>query len=389
MRLSGQLNFPKTDHVFFGKPATETLRAEAERLGAKRVFLIVSRTLDQMTDEIENIRVALGEHYAGTYSGIPQHTTRREVVEAAAHAIDVGADLVVAVGGGSVVDAAKIVTLCIEHGVISPSGLDGFEVLPGPDGRPIRPEHRGRRIRQIAIPSTLSGGEYNAGCLVTDADRGVKHTFFHPLMAPISVILDPDLARHTPKQLWVGSGTRALDHGVEALCSKAGNPFVDGVVLHGVRLLSSGLRAWNRDPTAEARRLCQQGSWLSSVGLQMRVPMGASHGIGHVLGGTCQVPHFLCTPVLLPSILRYNEPESRDIQAQLADALGMPGASAADAFEALTRELGLPQRLSDVGVGPDQFEKIGQGSMKEFFVFSNPRPLRTPADVIEILKLAA
>ena len=103
------------DQVIFGKPAGQALREEAERRDAKRVFLIVSRTLNTQTDEIEKIRNALGSRYAGTFDGVPQHTTRASAVEATAQAAEAKADLVVAVGGGSVVDAAKIVLMCLEH----------------------------------------------------------------------------------------------------------------------------------------------------------------------------------------------------------------------------------------------------------------------------------
>ena len=390
MRKSGIYNFPPMDRVVYGKTCSDAVRGEAERLEANRVFLMVSGTLNRTTDEIERVRLALGTRYGGTYDKVPQHTTRREVAEATAAALDAKADLIVAIGGGSVVDAAKIVLMCMEHGIVDIDGLDGFEVVPGPDGRPRAGPFRAPRVRMVAVPSTLSGGEYNAGCLVTDPRRKFKQTFFHPMMMPRAIILDPELSRHTPETLWLGSGTRAMDHGLEAICSPMGNPLVDGVVLRGLRLMRENLPRSKADPhDLEARRQCQYASWLCSHGLQARVPMGASHAIGHVLGGTCDVPHYLCTPVMMPSILRYNLPVTGEAQALIAEALGKAGEPAADAFAAFTRELGLPQRLADVGVGPDQFDLIGRNTMHEFFAFSNPRPLRTPEAVKEILMLAA
>src|SRR4051794_9685396 len=120
--------YPPMDQVIFGKPAAQALREEAEKREARRVFLIVSRTLNTKTDEIYKIRDALGNRYGGTFDGIPQHPTRASAVEATAHAADAKADLVVAVGGGSVVDAAKIVLMCLEHNITEESGLDGFEL---------------------------------------------------------------------------------------------------------------------------------------------------------------------------------------------------------------------------------------------------------------------
>ncbi|WP_454633819.1 iron-containing alcohol dehydrogenase [Bradyrhizobium cenepequi] len=386
MHRAGSYQYPSMDFVIYGKPAAEALREEAERLGAKRVYLIVSRTLNTSTDEIEKIRAALGDRYAATFDGIPQHTTRDVVVQTAGRAKEAGADLVVAIGGGSVVDAAKIVLMCMEHEIFDPSGLDGFETTPERRFGPFRTP----KVRMIAIPSTLSGGEYNSGSLVTDTRRKLKQIFNHPMMMPRSIILDPAITRYTPEKLWLGSGTRAMDHGIEAICSIRGNALVEAVCLQGLRYLHDGLLRTKENPNDEAARInCQLGSWMSAFGLQARVPMGASHAIGHVLGGTCDVPHYFCTAVMMPSVLRYNRPATEQAQKSIAAALGAPEFDAGEAFAAFIARLGLPRRLADVGVGEDRFELIGKNAMLSIFTRSNPQPIREPADVVKILKLAA
>jgi maleylacetate reductase len=386
MHSAGSYQYPPMDFVIYGKPAAEALREEAERLGAKRVYLIVSRTLNTTTDEIEKIRAALGDRYAATFDGIPQHTTRDVVVQTARHAKEAGADLVVAIGGGSVVDAAKIVLMCMEHEIFDPSGLDGYETTPERRFGPFRTP----KVRMIAIPSTLSGGEYNSGTLVTDTRRKLKQIFNHPMMMPRSIILDPAITRYTPEKLWLGSGTRAMDHGIEAICSIRGNALVEAVCLQGLRYLHDGLSRTKENPNDEAARInCQLGSWMSAFGLQARVPMGASHAIGHVLGGTCDVPHYFCTAVMMPSVLRYNRPATEQAQKSIAAALGAPELDAGEAFAAFIAKLGLPRRLADVGVGEDRFELIGKNAMLSIFTRSNPQPIREPGDVVKILKLAA
>jgi maleylacetate reductase len=392
MHLTGTHLFPAMDRVIFGKPMAKAIADEATRLDRKRVFLIVSRTLNTRTDEIAKLREALGERCAGTFDGVPQHTSRAVVAEATKAALDVGADLLVAVGGGSVVDAAKMISVCMEHRLTDPelTGLDAFETKPGPDGRPVRAEFRGPSVRMIAVPSTLSGGEYNAGCLVTDTVRKLKQTFFHPLMMPLAIVLDPALALHAPETLWVGSGTRAMDHAIEALCSRVGNPLVDAVVLDGIRRMVDALPRSRANPQdLEARRDCQIASWLCSYGLQSRVPMGASHAIGHVLGGSCDVPHYLCTPAMMPGILEFNQPASEEAQRLLAAALGHPELTAANAFRKFAQSVGLSTGLASVGVGRDQFDLIAENTMTEFFIFSNPRKAGTPEEVKKILELAA
>jgi maleylacetate reductase len=386
MRTTGVHNFPAIDRVIYGKAASEALNEEAERLNAKRVFLVVSRTLNTKTDEIEKIRRALGNKHVATFDGIAQHTTRKQAAEVARHANDARADLVVAVGGGSAVDLAKIVIMAMEHDIRDEAGFDPFPMGPRVSHSPFRSP----TVRQIAVPSTLNGGEYNAGALVTDERQKLKQMFFHPQMMPVAIILDPALTLHTPSNLWMGSGTRSMDHGIEALCSPAGTPLADEVVLAGIRILREGLLQTLQQPDdLEARRLSQYGSWLASYGLQARVPMGASHGIGHVLGGTLGVPHYYCTPVIMPSLLRYNKPFTEDAQKRLATALGAPGIEAADAFAAFTNKLGLPGRLADVGIGEDKFDQISKIAINHRFVQANPRPFKNEAEIIDLLRMAA
>ncbi|WP_018316094.1 iron-containing alcohol dehydrogenase [Bradyrhizobium sp. WSM2793] len=386
MRSTGAHNFPAIDRVIYGRPAAEAINEEAERLKATRVFLIVSRTLNTKTDEIEKIRHTLGDKHAATFDGIAQHTTRKQAAEVALHAKEAHADLVVAVGGGSAVDLAKIVIMAMEHDIRDEAGFDPFPMGPGVSHSPFRAP----AVRQIAVPSTLNGGEYNAAALVTDERNKLKQIFFHPHMMPVAVILDPALTLHTPSNLWMGSGTRSMDHGIEALCSPAGTPLADEVVLAGIRELREGmLRTLQQPDDFEARRLCQYGSWLASFGLQARVPMGASHGIGHVLGGTFGVPHYYCTPVIMPSLLRYNKPFTDDAQKRLAAALGAPGGDAADAFAEFVRQLGLPGRLAEVGIGEDKFGKISEIAINHRFVKANPRPFNDQAEIVDLLRMAA
>ncbi|MDE5451710.1 iron-containing alcohol dehydrogenase [Bradyrhizobium sp. CSA112] len=386
MRKTGVHNFPAIDRVIYGKAASEALNEEAERLNAKRVFLLASRTLNTKTDEIEKIRRTLGDKHVATFDGIAQHTTRKQAAEVAHQAKDSRADLIVAVGGGSAIDLAKIVIMAMEHDIRGEAGFDPFPMGPGVNFSPFRSP----AVRQIAVPSTLNGGEYNAAALVTDERHKLKQIFFHPQMSPVAIILDPALTLHTPSKLWMGSGTRSMDHGIEALCSPAGTPLADEVVLAGIRILREAmLRTLDYPDDLEARRLAQYGSWLASFGLQARIPMGASHGIGHVLGGTFGVPHYYCTPVIMPSLLRYNKPFTEDAQSRLATALGAPGTEAADAFAEFTNKLGLPGHLADVGIGEDKFDQISKIAINHRFVQANPRPFKSEADIVGLLQMAA
>ena len=125
------------------------------------------------------------------------------------------------------------------------------------------------------------------------------------------------------------------------------------------------------------------------AGLSAGVPMGASHGIGYVLGAVFDVPHGHTSCIMLPAVMRWNRSANADRQALVAAALGQPGGDAAEALDALIGGLEMPRRLSDVKIGPEQFDRIAQQAMGTPWVPRNPRPIPGPAEVRQILELAA
>ena len=329
--LSGVYRFPAMESVVFGKPFVEALAQEVDRLEARAVFILASGTLDRETDTVDRVRRMLGNRLAGVCAKIGAHTPRTDVVAAANAAREAGADLIVTLGGGSVTDAAKMVGLCLGNGVTEPSQLDRYRAQIAADGTTRRPEIKAPSVRSIAIPTTLSAGEYTASAGCTDTARHVKESYGHPLMMPRIVILDPDVSVHTPEWLFLSTGIRAVDHAVEDICSINGQPIAEGASFHALRLLGSGLPAVKADPSnLEARLDCQIGAWMSMVGSQTGVSKGASHGIGHVLGGTAGVPHGYTSCVMLPHVLRFNHPVNAGKQARVSEALGRPDEPAAE-----------------------------------------------------------
>jgi maleylacetate reductase len=128
--------------------------------------------------------------------------------------------------------------------------------------------------------------------------------------------------------------------------------------------------------------------WLSDAGAAVR-PMGASHGIGHVLGGTCNVPHGYTSCVMLPTVLRWNEAVNAERQAMVAAAFGQPNRPAWEVVHEFIASLGLPRTLAAVNVGPAQFEAVAKAALLEYYIHNNPRPIHGLDDVMEILRLAA
>ena len=387
--LSGVYRFPAMESVVFGRPFAEAVAQEVDRVEARAVFILASGTLARETDTVERLRRMLGNRLAGIWAKIGAHTPRTDVVAAANAAREASADLIVTLGGGSVTDAAKMVGLCLGNGVTERSQLDSYRARIAADGTARRPEVKAPSVRSIAIPTTLSAGEYTASAGCTDTVRHVKESFSHPLMMPRTVILDPEVSVHTPEWLFLSTGIRAVDHAVEDICSINGQPIAEGASYHALRLLGSGLPAVKVDPTnLEARLDCQIGAWMSMVGSQTGVSKGASHGIGHVLGGTAGVPHGYTSCVMLPHVLRFNHPVNGDKQARVSEALGRPDEPAAEVVAGLISGLGLPTRLRDVGVAPEQLDRIAEGSMVDRWIHTNPRKIDGPAVIRALLDAA-
>lgn len=388
MILTGSFNFPPIERVMYGASAAQSLREEVERLDARRVFLLVSRTMNRTTDEVNKVCAALGDRYAGLYDRMPPHSPRDAVIEAAAAARDAGTDLLVTFGGGSLTDAGKVMQICLRHDVREMDDLEPFRLITNADGTRRIPQYEGPIVRQVAIPTTLSGGEFNAQAGCTDPRIKVKQSYRHPGCVPRTTIYDPAPTVHTPLETWLSTGVRAIDHCVEGLCAKHPNPVNDGYALHGLRLLTTYLPRTKADPhDLEARQQCQMAIWLSmGASSHLGVVKGISHAIGHVLGGTCGVPHGITSCLTIPPALRYNHPVNHERQKLVAEAMGSPGADAADLLEKFIADLGMPGRLSTVGVGRDQFARIAANTMRDHYTHHNPRPITSPAQIEEVLE---
>jgi maleylacetate reductase len=384
--IQGTHRFPRMDEVVYGRPAAEVLRELAARYGAERLLITTTRSLaDGLAAEVTR---ALGDLCVGVFSQIGAHSPREGVIAGAAEARRVDADLLVALGGGSVIDATKVMQLCLWAGLTQTSQLDAYRAGRGTDRVDVAKVAPG--VRMIAVPTTLSAAEFTPFAGVTDTGRRSKEGYTHPLLAPRAVVLDPAMTLATPPQLWFSTGLKAVDHAVEQLCNPERAPYADALSAEGLRRLARGLAASKADPKdLDARLECQFGMWLAISGAGSGRGMGASHAIGHTLGGTYGVPHGVTSCVTLPAVLKWNEGVADDRQALVAELLGRPGATAAQAVRDLVRSLDLPGDLKSVGIARETFEAIAEHTMHDRGVRSNPRPIRGPQDVVEILELAA
>ena len=381
----GRVVYGAIEEVVFGHPAAEAVVAQMDRLGSRRAFLMVSGTLNRETDEISKIVEALGRRCAGLFDAMPAHTPREAVIAATNTAREAGADLIVTVGGGSITDGAKAVQLCLANGIDNIEGIDRIRVHKG-----VAPDMTAPTVRQISVPTTIAGGEFSSIAGVTDRSTHVKQMLRHPLAVPRATILDPAITVHTPEWLFLSTGIRAIDHCVEAICSRETHPYADAQSVKGLAMLADALPRVKADPAdLDARMDAQIGTWLSMGALAAGVPMGASHGIGYVLGAAFDVPHGYTSCIMLPAVMRWNASANAERQMIVAAAMGFPGHNAADVLDAFIRSLGMPRSLADVRVSPEHFDAIAEQAMRTNWIPRNPRKIESPAQVREILLLAA
>jgi len=367
------------ERVHFGKSVRETLGAEVDRLGAKRVFIATSKTLRRETGAISLLATTLGAKCVAIFDGIAEHAQLETVMQAVDAAREVKADLLISVGGGTIIDGLKVVQFALSEGIQS---LD--ELIARARSRPTKPN----AIRQIAIPTTLSGAEVTQFGGGTDKARGVKLGFGAPLLVPQAIIYDPALGSLTPEWLWLSSALRGVDHCCEGFLAKNVTPIYEAGLLRALSLFAASLRQTKKTPDDLFARLDSQMAAYLACSNFARAGSGASHGIGYILGGRYGVHHGHSSCVMLPHVLRWNAQATADRQKQLALALGRPQLNAGDAVAELIADLGLPGRLRDVGIKQEQLPAIAEEAAKNPVVQSNPRAITGPTDAMEILRAA-
>ncbi len=352
-----EYTFPMLEKVIFGIGALEKVTEELDRFGKKRALILTGHSLSTKTDLVKKLESRLGERWAGTNSGIRQHVPSQTVAAAVDQARAVRADAIIAFGGGSPIDAAKIVAL---------------ELLQ--EGQPQE------ALPQIAISTTLSAGEFTPFAGITDENTRVKGLRTDPRICPKTVILDPEVTLPTPTLLWTATGMKALDHAIEAIWSVNPQPVTDALAMEAIRKLHRCLPLSVAEPdNLEARGECQVAAWLSIFGLT-NVGVRLSHIFGHQIGARWDVPHGVTSCITIPHCMRFLAPQTLTQQGMIAEALGIQttgrspedvAAEAADTVEAFIRSLDVPTRLRDVGAIEDDLPIVAEEVIKESALWHN------------------
>ncbi len=329
--------------VFGAGCAAGELDQELERLGARRVLLVVT---DQELALATRLTGSLAS-VVGTFTGVRPHVPVGVVDEACALAVQVGADALLCIGGGSTTGTAKAVALRT--------------------GLPI-----------VAVPTTYAGSEVTPVWGTTEGAR--KTTGRSPVVLPRTVLYDPDLTTTLPVGLTAASAMNAMAHCIEAFYAAGSNPVTDLVAAEGVRALASGLPPVMAEAGHAAGRAdLLYGAYLAGSAFAV-AGSGLHHRICHVLGGAFDLPHAETHTIVLPHVTAFNEPAVPGL-SRAAAALGAPSATAG--LGRLVETISAPTALLDVGMGEADLD-LAVALVVEKDLTDNPRPV-AEADVRAIL----
>lgn len=334
--MTRTFRFPAIDRVVHGAGAVAEVPLIAEELGATRVVVVTGRSLAGGTDRIAAVEAALGARHRATFARMGAHAPRADIDDAIALVREHDADLLVGYGGSSVTDATKIVAV-----------RSGDRAIP-----------------QVHVPTTLSSGEWTPASGMTGDEPGVKTYVVDPRMAPFAILLDPEVTLDTPRDLWLSTGVKAVDHACEAMWGPRAHPFTDTLATEAIRTLRAALPRTAADPTdLGAREDAQLAGWMSMAGV-VNVRVHLSHTLGHQIGARWGVPHGITSGITLPPVMRYlaaENPAGVDRVAAAFDADSV--AAGADVVAGLVVALGLPTRLRDVGADRADFEAVAAATL--------------------------
>lgn len=368
--LSGDWSFPTRIH--FGAGRLAELPAIARGLRLRHLLVVTDRGLvatgipQAVLDSL-----AAGGIAATLHAEIAENPTVPQIDAAAAAFRAAGCDGVVALGGGSGLDAGKAAALVARN----PGALLRF-AWPSemPDANPAAPI--------IAIPTTAgTGAEVEASSMVTDPASATKRAIIHPSLLPVAVLADPDLTLDLPPRLTAATGMDALSHNLEALCVDSFHPMADAIALSGIAIGAAYLpRAVADGRDREARAYLMAAAIMGATAFGKG--LGAMHALSHAIGGRLGAHHGTTNAVLMPYVVAFNAPALRDKLARVSAGLGIQqhGAPALVAWvRQLNDSLGIPSSLTALGVRAEHVEALSVAAAADICAGTNPVPLDAAA----------
>lgn len=326
---------PLPARVVFGAGSLDSLLQEFQRLSVTSALVICTPEQAALADQVA---ARLGNHCAGIFPGAAMHVPIEVARQAREHALSVGADCIVAAGGGSTIGLGKAIAL-------------------------------ESNIPILAIPTTYAGSEMTPIYGITTG--GDKKTGRDSKVLPRTVIYDPELTLSLPLAMSVTSGINAIAHCVEALYAENSNQIISLIAEEGIRSLAEGLPSIvNRSSDLDARSQCLYGAWLAGTALGA-TSVALHHKLCHTLGGMLNLPHSETHTVILPHAIAYNAAAVPDVMDRIARALN--STTAAKGVFDLAVQLRAPTSLQALGVDPSDLDRVADEAMKA--PYPNPRRL--------------
>lgn len=357
--------------ILFGPGSLDESGRAAARLGAQRPFVVSDPGIVEAGWVDELVLLLRAEGLQPTvWTSVTPNPKDHEIAAAYERYLEVGGDVIVAIGGGSCADAAKGVAVLAGNGgdIRDYAGIDKVDA-------PIPPV--------LIIPSTSgTGADVSQFCIVTDTDRRVKLTIMGRALVPDISITDPRLLTTMPEDLNAATGLDALTHAVESYVSRAHNPIADGQALSAVGLVCGHLRETMDHPfDLGPRGKMAQASLQAGMAFTNAI-LGATHAMSHQVGGLLDAPHGVINGVLLPHVIRYNARAAPDRFVGLAHSAGLtvgdvPGDEAAellaDHVRRLADDVGVPRGLRDLGVREEDLDSLSATTLEDACLTTNPR----------------
>lgn len=293
---------------------------------------------------------------ASTFDKVPPNSTIDSVEQCAAMAKEHNCDLFIAVGGGSVIDTAKVANILVVKGGQLRDHMGAYLL-----------ESSERLLPSIFIPTTAgTGSEVTKVAVIADPDNDVKLPFAEEQFLPQLAILDPEMTVSLPGKLTAATGMDALTHAIEAYVDKEWSPASDALALHAITLISNNiLQACAKPEDLQARGAMQVGSFLAGVAFSHSM-VGMVHGISHALGGVYHIPHGLANALVLPEVMAYNLEAQLDRYADIALAMGISFPQVIDHGQSLlgSSRMDLPSKLASYSDVDSLKELVGASSYR-------------------------
>jgi 4-hydroxybutyrate dehydrogenase len=353
--------------IVFGPGEALRTGEEAKSLGMKHALVLTDAGVLR-AGLAERIVQSLDRSGIGstTFDGVEANPTEGNIEECVRAYVGAGADGVVCVGGGSPIDAAKLVVLRARTSLPwedLDDAVDGWKHVPA-NLPPV-----------IALPTTAgTGSDVGRSGVLTLRSTGRKTVVFSPHLIPKVAILDPELTRSMPPKITAATGFDALTHCLEAYVSKGDHPMADAIALGGLELVAKHLlTAVTRGDDLEARGAMMKAAMMGAVAFQKG--LGACHSLAHPLSSECGLHHGLANALCLPAVIEFNESSAHDRLGRVARIFGANGSagSCAEAIRELRSHVGLPKGLGEVGVAPEKLGVLSELAFRDACHTSNPR----------------